>query len=118
MAAARKILLVDDSRVTREVMKVSLMLAGMQVMDAADGEEALAVIRKEHPVADLEMPKVDGPALCRAVGADPAISKIPVVIVTSHRDFDARATCIKAGARAVLNKPLNPRDLLDELARL
>lgn len=121
MARTRRVLLVDDSRVTREVMKVGLIVAGMEVMDAADGEEALQVIRTQRPdavVADLEMPKLDGPALCRAIGQDPSISNTPVVIVTSHREFAARAECIKAGARAVLNKPLTPRALLDELARL
>ena len=115
------VLLVDDSRVTREVMKISLVAAGMQTLDAANGAEALEVIRAHRPnvvVADLQMPKLDGVGLCLAVRQDAMLAEIPIVIVTSSADTSARSRCLSAGAHAVLTKPLNPKDLLDVFQRL
>ena len=110
-----RILLVDDSRVTREVTKVFLVSNTIKVLEARNGEDALRLIKEERPdvvVADLQMPRLDGVGLCSAIGADPLLGDIPVIILTSKSDAATRQRCLSAGAREVLTKPVQPQDLL------
>jgi CheY-like chemotaxis protein len=115
-----KILLVDDSRVTREVIKVYLIARGVELLEAGDGVEALAVIRRERPdvvVADLRMPRLDGAGLCEALRADPELARTPVLILTSNRDAETVRRAKAAGAREVLTKPVQPQPLQDAIHR-
>ena len=116
----KTILLVDDSRVTREVLKVYLVAKDIVVVDAVDGAEALAKVRAARPdlvLADLRMPKLDGCGLCEALRADPRTRDVPVVILTSDRDPETARRCRAAGAREVLQKPIQPQPLLDAIHR-
>ena len=116
----KTILLVDDSRVTREVLKVFLVARDIAVLEAADGVEALAKARESRPdlvVADLRMPNLDGCGLCEALRADLRTRDVPVVILTSDRDLDTARRCRAAGAREVLQKPIQPQPLLDAVHR-
>jgi CheY-like chemotaxis protein len=116
----KTILVVDDSKVTRELIKVYLIVKGVRVLDARDGMEALAIIRVERPdlvLCDLRMPHLDGPGLCRELRADPALRDIPVIILTSNRDEASGRLCREAGARAVLGKPIGPHELHDAVHR-
>lgn len=115
-----KVLVVDDSRVTREIAKVYLMTLGVEVVEADNGEDALKRIREERPalvVADLRMPKLDGPGLCSAVRNDPAVADIPIVIMTSSFTADHVRVCLAAGAREVLAKPANLNALSSAVRR-
>jgi CheY-like chemotaxis protein len=114
------ILLVDDSRVTREVTKICLIAKDVTLLDARNGEEALKLIREHKPdivVADMQMPKLDGIALCAAIKGDPALAAIPVVILTSNLDAFSKARCLSAGAREVLHKPVEPAALIASIKR-
>ncbi|MDP1822798.1 MAG: response regulator [Archangium sp.] len=116
-----QVLLVDDSRVTREVTKLYLVQRkDVTVQEARSGEEALKSIRAHRPdvvLADMQMPHLDGTGLCAAMKADPALSDIPVVILTSVQDPRARAQCLAAGAREILAKPVEPEHLNEALHR-
>jgi CheY-like chemotaxis protein len=116
----KTILLVDDSQVTRELIKVYLIVKDVRVVEAKDGLEALAAVRREWPdlvLCDLRMPRLDGPGLCRELAADPALRSIPVIILTSNKDEASRRACLEAGARQVLSKPVGPHDLHDAVRR-
>ena len=116
----KTILLVDDSKVTRELIKVYLIAKDVRLVDAPDGVEALAVARAERPdliLCDLRMPRLDGPGLCLALRADPALKDVPVIILTSNRDEASLRACREAGARDVLLKPIGPHALHDSVAR-
>jgi CheY-like chemotaxis protein len=109
-----RILLVDDSQVILELTKIYLMGRSVSVLEARDGEEALRVVRIERPdlvIADLRMPKLDGPGLCAAMRGDTHAAAIPVIIMTSDKDAASRERCISAGAREVLTKPVSPPTL-------
>lgn len=109
------ILLVDDSRVTREVLKVYLIAKDVTLLEAVDGAEALEKALAAPPdlvVADLRMPRVDGCQLSEALRADPRTRGVPVVILTSTADPETVQRCLAAGAREVLRKPIQPRQLL------
>jgi two-component system alkaline phosphatase synthesis response regulator PhoP len=104
-----KILLVDDTRTMIEVLKVHLMGRGHVFLVAADGLEALAVARREHPaliISDVMMPKLDGLQLCQKVRATPSIEHTPIVLISSHWTNERRLGALRSGAVACLDKPL------------
>jgi two-component system, chemotaxis family, chemotaxis protein CheY len=116
----RTILLVDDSRVTRELIKVYLIAKDVTLLEAGDGEEALRVARERRPdlvLADFRMPRLDGPGLCEALKRDYRTSSLPVVILTGNKDAESARKCLLAGAREVLTKPVQPQQLLDAVNR-
>ncbi len=115
-----RILIVDDSRVTRELIKVYLIARDVLLQEAADGAEALRMIRLEPPdlvLADLRMPRLDGFGLCEALQADPRLRKVPVLILTSNRDAGVERRLMGAGALQVLQKPIQPQPLQDAIHR-
>ncbi len=115
-----RILLVDDSRVTREVTKVFLVNSQVKLLEARNGEDALRLIREERPdvvIADLQMPRLDGVGLCNSIGADPLLSDIPVIILTSRTDPATRERCMAAGAKDLLTKPVQPQALIGCIQR-
>jgi len=116
----KRILLVDDSRVTRELMKVYLIARDVELTEAEDGAQALAAIGRSPPdlvLADLRMPRLDGFGLCAALRSDPALARIPIVILTSNRDAEVEQRLLAAGARQVLQKPIQPQPLQEALSR-
>ena len=101
------VLIADDSLTTRSAMKTVLELAGYSVLAAADGEEAwelLAMRPVELVVTDVQMPRLDGLALTRRIKADPALRRLPVVLVTSLDTPEDRLAGLEAGADAYLVK--------------
>ncbi len=116
----RRILLVDDSRVTRELIKVYLIAKDVELQEAPDGAEALRMIRTRPPdlvLADLRMPRLDGFGLCQALQADPQLRRVPVLILTSNRDAGVEERLKGAGARQVLQKPIQPGPLQDAIQK-
>lgn len=116
----KRILIVDDSRVSRELIKVYLIARDVELLEASDGIEAIQVARRSRPdlvLADLRMPQLDGLKMCQAMRADATLAQVPVVILTSLCDERTEARLHAAGARAVLRKPIQPRPLLEALAR-
>jgi len=116
----KRILVVDDSRVTRELIKVYLIARGVELLEAADGAEALRMIQSSPPdlvLADLRMPRLDGFGLCEALQADPRLRGVPVLILTSNTNADAEKRLLAAGARQVLLKPIQPQPLQDAIHR-
>ena len=118
-----RVLVVDDFPHVRQLFGRFLTLAGMEPSFAADGVEALTAARASRPdlvLCDLEMPRMDGIALCAALRADAATRRLPIIAVTGSGDEAARAA-MAAGCDAVLPKPCSRALLLatirDLLAR-
>jgi len=119
MESGRTILFVDDVAMFRELGALFLARSG-KVVTAADGEEALAIARKDRPVmilSDLAMPGMDGSELCAAVKMDPELSGIPVILIMASELAADHARAIHAGADDVLSKPLNRVTLLETVNR-
>src|SRR5690349_8200990 len=109
-----KILIVDDSVVTRRVIARSLTLSGLPIAslyEAGDGAGALAQLR-EHWIdlvlSDLHMPGMNGVELVRQMSLDGLTSQIPVVVVSSNRSQPHADELAKLGTRAYLHKPIQP----------
>jgi len=118
--AKPRIVVADDSLTTRSAMKAILEIAGFTVLPAADGEEALSLLRQVRchlVVSDIQMPRLDGLGLTRRLKADPELSGIPVILVTSLEAADDRLAGLQAGADGYLVKREVERGKLLELVR-
>lgn len=116
-----RILVVDDSEVTRAILARTLRGAGFEVLEARDGAEGALTALRERPavvVTDLEMPTMDGFPLLRLLKADPLSSHIPVLILTSHGEAASRFWSLRTGADAYLTKDYRPQQLVATVARL
>lgn len=118
----RKLLVVDDSPLTRELLVSLLESVGYEISQAADGAEALELLAREvvdAVVTDLEMPRVDGLELTRRLKVHPTLKNLPVVIVTTRGSEQDRRRGMEAGADGYVTKgDLVRQDLVDVVARL
>jgi two-component system cell cycle response regulator len=116
-----RVLVVDDSEVTRAILARTLRGAGFEVLEARDGAEGALIALRERPsavVTDLEMPTMDGFPLLRLLKADPLCANIPVLILTSHAEAASRFWSLRTGADAFLTKDYRPHELVDTVRRL
>jgi two-component system sensor histidine kinase and response regulator WspE len=118
----RRILVVDDSPLTRELISNLLDAVGYDILMAGDGAEALETV-DSHPldlvVTDLEMPGVDGLELTRRLKGHPSHSRLPVVILTTRGGEEDRRRGLAAGADGYITKgDLVRQDLVDVVGRL
>lgn len=117
----RRVLVVDDSEVTRAILVRTLRGAGFEVLEARDGAEGAMAALREQPavvITDLEMPTMDGFPLLRLLKADPASAHIPVLILTSHGEAASRYWSLRTGADAYLTKDHHPKQLVAAVNRL
>jgi two-component system, chemotaxis family, chemotaxis protein CheY len=117
------ILLVDDSRTMREVLKVYLMGRDFEFIDADGGERALSLLRLvpvSLVIVDLKMPKMDGLTFLRHLRSTdlPAIRTVPVVLVTADKSGEWQSLAKTAGADAFLQKPLDSARAVEVVNRL
>ena len=110
-----KVLVVDDKQSNRELLQGRLDDLGYDVREAKDGIEALDAVAAEEPdliLLDVDMPRLDGIAVCERLKAHPIYRLIPIVILTASSDRDTKLRGIAAGADDYLSKPFDSRELL------
>lgn len=114
---APKVLVVDDNPDLRDYL-ASFLGGEFEVHTAADGNEGLASARSARPdivVSDVMMPGMDGYALCSAIKADPALSNVPVILLTARAEQSMKLAGYEVGADDYLGKPFNAEELLAKL---
>ena len=108
------ILAADDDDDILQLIVFRLERSGYTVLQASYGEEALAVALENRPdlaVLDVQMPKMDGFELTRRLRAEPATSRIPIIVLTARvQDADVQEG-FDAGADDYLRKPFSPQEL-------
>jgi two-component system cell cycle response regulator len=110
-----RILLADDSATVRALARMELEGAGFEVVEAADGEEALRLALAAPPdvvLLDIEMPVMDGYACVQALKAESSTTHVPVVFLTGRGGADDLARALKLGGHDYLRKPPDPTELL------
>src|ERR1700689_2093998 len=110
------ILVVDDDAIVRELVKATLQTKGYEVVTAQDGLEALEILKGKTPdliMLDVQMPKMDGYTFIMKKTADPAIAKIPVIVLSAMGKTEPLFK--RHGIKAYLLKPINTQDLLDKI---
>jgi class 3 adenylate cyclase len=115
MHSPPRILIVDDNETNRDILATRLNGHGYELLQAADGEEALASARATLPdliLLDVMMPKIDGFEVCRRLKADPALPFMPIILVTAKADPKDVVAGLDAGADEYLTKPVDHMALL------
>jgi two-component system chemotaxis response regulator CheY len=112
----RTVLIVDDSPTIRSFAKIFLKQLQLEVVEAEDGAQALALVRENLPllaIVDVNMPGMDGLTFTRELRADPRpeLASLPVVLLTGDRSEQLRQQGVEAGASEFLGKPIRGADL-------
>jgi CheY-like chemotaxis protein len=116
-----KILVIEDHPAQLKLAHVVLSTAGHEVSDAVAAEQAFTTIKTDRPqiiLLDLALPGMDGLTLMRRLKGDPNTRDIPVVAVTSYPEKYPKAAALAAGCDAYLVKPINTRELSDQLSAI
>lgn len=111
----KAILVVDDEKNIRELVKFNLKSRGYNVTEAADGEEALKLVKADEPlliILDIMLPKVDGLEVCRILKGNPLTKKIPIIMLTALGDEIDKIVGLELGADDYITKPFSPRELV------
>jgi len=116
-----KVLVAEDNPVNRELLRELLENRGYSVIEACNGQEALDMVELSQPdllLLDIGMPVLDGFALVRKIRENPGLATLPVLAVTAYAMPDDRDNVLNAGFDGYISKPINARDLANELERL
>jgi PAS domain S-box-containing protein len=117
----RSVLIVDDVPQNRAVLVDSLNVLGFDLVEAVDGQQALACAERVRPdliVMDMTMPVMDGLEATRRIRRSPALAGIPIMASSGSTNHATEAKCLEAGADAFLAKPIDHDAFLAETARL
>jgi signal transduction histidine kinase/DNA-binding NarL/FixJ family response regulator len=115
------VLVADDHADIRAYLRRHLAAAGYRVLEAANGTEALAVVRSRLPdlvVSDVMMPGLDGLGLCRALRADPETDFVPVLLLTARAAAEDRLSGLAELCDDYLTKPFDARELVARVGNL
>ena len=118
---AVRVLIADADDETRSLYRESLRLAGCDVVDAADGRDALVKALSHRPtlvITETRLPMFDGYALCEVLRRDSMTSGVPILVVTTETQPTELDRARAAGADVVLTKPVPLDALLKEIQRL
>jgi CheY-like chemotaxis protein len=116
-----KILIAEDERDIRELVRYSLTFAGFEVVEASNGIEAVDRTVAEKPdliLMDVRMPKMTGYEACKLMKAEPTIKHIPVVFLSAKGQEAEVQTGLAAGAQEYLLKPFAPDQLMKKVAEI
>jgi CheY-like chemotaxis protein len=115
---ARKLLIVDDKREIRQLIKATLGFEGWEVVEAETGDEAVATALIHRPdlvIMDMIMPgEIDGLEATRQIMSDPATAKCKVIML-SGSDIELRDAALDAGVAEFIQKPFSPLDLINKI---
>jgi DNA-binding response OmpR family regulator len=108
------VLVVDDHAPMRTLCRINLEAASFRVLEAADGDEALASVAADPPsliLLDIMMPRVSGWEVVAALLADRSTDQIPIIFITALHEVSDRIRAFELGAHGYLVKPFDPASL-------
>ena len=114
----KRILVVEDQQDNRQILRDLLTNAGFDMIEAENGEEAIASAQASRPdliLMDIQLPILDGYEATRRIKADPALRSIPIIVVTSYALSGDEEKARLAGCDDYVAKPFSPRGLLAKI---
>jgi two-component system cell cycle response regulator DivK len=114
----RRILVVEDQEDNRRILRDLLTSRGYDLVEAEDGEKALAMAQDWRPdliLMDVQIPLLDGYEVTRRLKANPALRDIPIIVVTSYALSGDESKARAAGCSAYVSKPYSARQLLAKI---
>ncbi|MCQ4214467.1 MULTISPECIES: response regulator [Streptomyces] len=118
--ASGRVLVVDDNKVIRQLIRVNLELEGFEVVTAADGAECLDVVHQVRPdvvTLDVVMPRLDGLRTAARLRGDARTSGLPIVVVSACTQYEVESG-LDVGVDAFLAKPFEPGELVRVVRQL
>jgi len=118
---AKRLLYVEDNAFNRKLVRDLLQRTTYELLEASDGESGLAAVQRELPdlvIMDIQLPRMSGLDVTRALRADATTAHIPIIVITSFAMSGDEQKAKAAGATAYLAKPYSPRELLETIRRL
>ncbi|MBT2423243.1 response regulator [Streptomyces sp. ISL-22] len=115
-----RVLVVDDNKVIRQLIRVNLELEGLEVVTAADGAECLDVVHQVRPdliTLDVVMPRLDGLRTAARLRSDPRTRDLPLAIVSACTQYEIDSG-LDVGVDAFLAKPFEPAELVSLVRKL
>lgn len=114
---SKRILTIDDSKTIRDMLMLTLVEAGFDVIQAVDGQDGLDVLAKDTGeidciITDINMPRMDGYEVIRNLRKDPAYKSKPILVLTTESDGDKKNLAREAGATGWMVKPFDPERLV------
>jgi two-component system phosphate regulon response regulator PhoB len=110
-----RILVVEDEKDVRDMIRIHLKAAGFDVLEAHNGAEGLAIAKQDLPaviILDLMMPEMSGVEVCRALRRNPTTSRIPILMLTAKSMENDKVAGFECGADDYVTKPFSPRELV------
>lgn len=117
----RTIMVVDDEPMARNLLRLMLVRAGYEVLEAVDGADALRKLRRGTPdlvILDVMMPGVDGYSVCRQLRGSDATVSTPVIMLSARTDARSIDEGLRAGASRFLPKPITADQLTQHVREL
>jgi CheY-like chemotaxis protein len=115
------ILVAEDERDIREFLAVALQVSGFNVIEARNGEEAVALTHGHNPdliLLDVRMPKISGFQACEMLKADPGTRDIPIIFLSAYAQKDEIRRGLALGADEYLTKPIAPDVLVERVTNV
>ena len=112
----KKVLVVDDEKFVRELIKIKLGRSGLVVFEAANGLEAIEIAQTQKPdmiLLDVMMPKMNGFEACEKLKTNPTTARIPIVMLTARGEPANHEKGISLGATDYMSKPFSPQKLAE-----
>ena len=112
---SKRVLVVEDHEENRRIVRLLLGSAGIEMIEAATGEEGVSKAEQERPdliLMDIQLPGLDGYEATRRIKSNPALRHIPIIVVTSYALSGDDVKAFEAGCDAYVTKPFVPRELL------
>jgi two-component system cell cycle response regulator DivK len=116
----KRILVVDDHEDNRQILRVLLASTGYVMIEAQNGETALAAALSERPdliLMDIQLPDLDGYEVTRRIKSNPRSHDVPIIAVTSYALSDDERKALAAGCIAYVAKPYSPMQLLAKIKK-
>jgi two-component system cell cycle response regulator DivK len=118
---SKRVLVVEDQEDNRRIIRDLLTSVGYELVEAPDGEAGVRLAKEYRPdliLMDIQLPVLDGYEATRRIKADPELSPIPIVVVTSYALSGDELKAKAAGCDAYVAKPFSPRQLLATIRAL
>jgi two-component system cell cycle response regulator DivK len=112
---SKRILVIEDHEENRQILRDLFATVGYSLIEAATGDEGIALAGAHRPdliLMDIQLPGMDGYEATRRIKADPALRRIPLIVVTSYALSGDDVKAREAGCDDYVTKPFSPRALL------
>ena len=117
----KTILVTDDDRDVRAIIRMRLEAARYRILEASDGQSALELAQNEHPdllLLDMTMPGISGVEVVERLRGNPATAHIPVMLISGAEEIADKQFALSVKANDYLVKPIDGKELLERVRSL